>query len=284
MMKRFFALALAAALALAGLSPAAAQFADQATYAGAGAGTANAQTLTLPNATSLADLVGVIVKYVPNVGNTGDATLTVNSFGSPPHFMKPTGSGLVALASGDLVAGQPIWIMYDGTYFDVLSNLKSATVTSVAASVPAEMTVGGSPVTGAGTLALAWASASGAKFIATPSGGGSGAYAGRAIVNSDVPNGVKAYAIWSACGSSPCTLLASLGVSSMTRSATGVYAVNFSPSISGTVVCQATSGVYNVAIDAGVPSSSSVAVGMYAPGGGSPPTDAGGGSIVCWGL
>ena len=122
MMKRFFAIALAAALAVVTALPAAAQFADQATWAGTGAGSANAQTMTLPNATSLADLVGVIVKYVPNVGNTGDATLTVNSFvGSPPHFRKPTGSGLAALTGAELVAGQPVWIMYDGTYFDLLS-------------------------------------------------------------------------------------------------------------------------------------------------------------------
>jgi hypothetical protein len=234
MMKRFFALALAAALALAGLSPAAAQFADQATYAGAGAGTANAQTLTLPNATSLADLVGVIVKYVPNVGNTGDATLTVNSFaGSPPHFRKPTGTGLAALTGGELVAAQPVWIMYDGTYFDLMSGQKSATVTSVAASVPAEMTVGGSPVTGAGTLAIGWASASGAKFIGTPAGGGSGAYAGRAIVPADVTNGMKAWAYFTVSGGTV-TLVDSYNVTSVTRNANGDFTLNMTTATADT--------------------------------------------------
>jgi len=112
--------ALAAALVCWSI-PASAQFADQATYAGNGAGTANAQTISLPNATSYSDLVGVIVKYVPGATNTGDATLTVNSFVTSPHFRKPSGAGLVALAGGEIVTGQPVWIMYDGTYFDVLS-------------------------------------------------------------------------------------------------------------------------------------------------------------------
>ena len=112
---------LAASLVLAAIAPAAAQFADQATYAGAGAGTANAQTLTLANASSYADLVGVIVKYTPGATNTGAATLTVNGFGSSPSFRKPNGAGVTALTGGELVSGQPTMIMYDGTFFNVMA-------------------------------------------------------------------------------------------------------------------------------------------------------------------
>jgi len=107
-----------------------AQFADQASFAGTGAGTANVQTATLPNATSLADLLGVIVKYVPNVNNTGAATLTINSLAATA-FRKPTNAGIVELTGGELVAGQPVWLMYDGTYFNVLSAINDTlTVTS----------------------------------------------------------------------------------------------------------------------------------------------------------
>lgn len=63
----------------------------------------------------------------------------------------------------------------------------SGPVTSVAQSVPSEMTIAGSPITTFGTLAIAWNSASGNKVIASPAGGGAGAYAGRALVAADIP-------------------------------------------------------------------------------------------------
>src|SRR4051812_6015238 len=85
------------ALTFASLSPARAQFADQGTYAGTGAGSANAQTLTLANASSYNDLLGVIIKYIPGTSNTSAATLTINGFGSSPAFRKPTSAGPVAL-------------------------------------------------------------------------------------------------------------------------------------------------------------------------------------------
>jgi hypothetical protein len=69
----------------------------------------------------------------------------------------------------------------------------SGTVTSVGLTAPAELTVGGSPVTTAGNLSLTWASASGRKFIASPADGTTGAYAGRAITAADLPStGVSA--------------------------------------------------------------------------------------------
>lgn len=60
-------------------------------------------------------------------------------------------------------------------------------VTSVAMSVPSELSVSGSPITSSGTLAVTWGSASGRKFVASPSNGTSGAYAGRAITAADLP-------------------------------------------------------------------------------------------------
>ena len=117
---------IAASLLLSCLAPASAQFADQATFAGTGAGSINAQTVTLANVSQYSDLQGVIMKYIPGASggtvNTTDATLNVNTLGAI-HFRKPgpNGSGLITLTGSELVNGQGVWIMYDGTYFELLS-------------------------------------------------------------------------------------------------------------------------------------------------------------------
>lgn len=134
MMNRFL---LSVWLLFAAVAPSAAQFADQATFAGAGAGSANAQTITVANATSYANLRGVAVKYIPGATNTTAATLAVSGnsgvlSGGPISFRRPTSSGLAALAGGEIVTGQAVMIMYDGTYFVILSTPNTSL--SVAAS------------------------------------------------------------------------------------------------------------------------------------------------------
>lgn len=122
MIRRIAAAAFAAVVAVfLAAAPAIAQFADQATYGGTGAGTANAQTVNIPNATQNADLLGVLIKYIPNVTNTGDATLTVTGVGVAVHVRKPSAAGPTLLTGGELVATQPAWLMFDGTYFNLLS-------------------------------------------------------------------------------------------------------------------------------------------------------------------
>jgi hypothetical protein len=112
---------LAAALALfAATLSARAQFADQATFAGAGGGSANAQTITLANALSLAALTGVKIVYIPSASNTAAATMTVNGFATTA-MRKVTGAGLAALTGAEIISGQPYIVMYDGTFFDLLS-------------------------------------------------------------------------------------------------------------------------------------------------------------------
>jgi hypothetical protein len=113
--------ALGALLALAVLlAPALAQFADQATWLGNGAGSANAQTITVPNATNMADLLGVKLVYVPQATNSGPATINPNSLGAQ-SVRKLTNSGLQALTGFELVTNQPVMVMWDGTFFDILS-------------------------------------------------------------------------------------------------------------------------------------------------------------------
>lgn len=113
------------ALTFSSLIPAKAQFADQATYAGVGGGT-NAQTLTLANASSYADLLGVIVKYVPGGANNGAATIAVSGnsgvlSGGPIAFRRATDAGLAPLVGGEIVVGQPISFMYNGTYAVIMN-------------------------------------------------------------------------------------------------------------------------------------------------------------------
>jgi hypothetical protein len=104
--------------------PARAQFSQGNVITGA-AGTANAQTGTLANATSYASILNVLLIYVPAASNTGSATLALSGLGGalaggPITFEKPNGAGLTPLVGGELVTGQPEIIRYDGTYMDVL--------------------------------------------------------------------------------------------------------------------------------------------------------------------
>lgn len=111
----------ALSLLIAALAPAKAQFADQATFAGTGAGTANAQTITLPNVSAYADVRGVIIKFIPAATNTAAATLQITGVAGTPSLRKPNGSGLTALVGGEVVSGQPTYVMYDETFFDIVS-------------------------------------------------------------------------------------------------------------------------------------------------------------------
>lgn len=63
----------------------------------------------------------------------------------------------------------------------------TGTVTSVALSLPAELTVSGSPVTSSGTLSAAWASQTAAKVLAAPASA-TGAPAFRALESTDLPS------------------------------------------------------------------------------------------------
>lgn len=117
-------IALAFVVALA--APAAAQFADQATYAGASTGSANAYAITVPNVGAMADVVGVPIKFLPNFPNTGDATLAITGL-TPVHIYKPSSSGPVLLTGGELVSSpaQMACGIWDGTHFTLTCNINA---------------------------------------------------------------------------------------------------------------------------------------------------------------
>ena len=98
--------------------PALAQFAEQASWAGTGGGTGAAQTVTLNNVLTLADILGVNIKWIPSNGNAGATTLNVNGIGAQP-VQRVTPAGMAALGGGEIVAGHVAVAMWNGTAFDL---------------------------------------------------------------------------------------------------------------------------------------------------------------------
>ena len=111
--KGLWTLLVAAAFVAQTVAPSQAQFRQQAQW-GACGGTANAQTMALPNVGSLGDLVGVQIACIAGVANTGPATLSVGALGSVT-IKKAAPSGLAALAGGEI--NGPIIYLYDGSEF-----------------------------------------------------------------------------------------------------------------------------------------------------------------------
>lgn len=80
-------------------------------------GTANAIELGTIASTDLTYVTGLQLWFVPASTNTGAVTVAVNSLGAKDI----TKAGTVALAAGDLQAGEVACIVYDGTRFQLVS-------------------------------------------------------------------------------------------------------------------------------------------------------------------
>lgn len=115
-----------------------------------------------------------------------------------------SGAGIAGVLTAQEQTGAPtanppsgywdLWFESDGLHVmddagseTVLSGT-AGTVTSVGLSLPAELTVTGSPVTSSGTLTAAWANAAQNAVLAGPSSGGAGTPAFRALVADDIPS------------------------------------------------------------------------------------------------
>lgn len=116
---RKFAFALGVLLTLMGclapqvFPPAQAQsFAESLSYAGTAGGTANAVTLSIANVGSLSSLQGVPLKFIAANSNTAATTVQVNSLTATAVWR-----GAAPLVGGEIVAGAPYAVMYDGTRF-----------------------------------------------------------------------------------------------------------------------------------------------------------------------
>jgi microcystin-dependent protein len=124
--------ALVAALIVYGFVPpprqAAAQFADQGTWAGTAGGTANAVVLNLANVGSLNDIVGVQISFNPAANNTGPVTIAItNILGTTTAtaLQRPSSIGLAGLSLNELWAGETTSVKYNGSVFVLSSNVDS---------------------------------------------------------------------------------------------------------------------------------------------------------------
>lgn len=80
-------------------------------YGGASGGTANVVTLTASGYTHTS---GQLVFFVATNSNTTNTTLNINSYGAVP-VVKDSASGPTALTGGEIVAGNTVGVIYDGT-------------------------------------------------------------------------------------------------------------------------------------------------------------------------
>lgn len=130
---------------------------------------------------------GTVGAITPAAGSFTSITVSADSaFTSVGALQIPSG------ATTDRPTGAPgkirwsttlgIYEGYTGTGWISLSG----SVTSVALSLPAELTVSGSPITSSGTLSASWSSQTQAYVFAAPAGG-NGTPAFRALAATDIP-------------------------------------------------------------------------------------------------
>ena len=125
----------------------------------------------------------------PNKENVCDYDAPVTGASGYHYFCfspNAMGGGLISYGFHSPATALPLYFYVNGvlTQFPPAS---SGTVTSVGLSAPGQFSVSGSPVTGSGTLALAWASQSANTVLAGPTSGGVSLPTFRALVAADLP-------------------------------------------------------------------------------------------------
>lgn len=103
-----------------------AQFSDQRTWGGTSGGSANVQTVTIPNLT--AHLPGVPIRFVAGFSNTSATTFNPSGIGAVA-VNKPTPSGIGALTGGEIVAGRVVTVAYDGSVYQLIGVTMAAVPT-----------------------------------------------------------------------------------------------------------------------------------------------------------
>jgi microcystin-dependent protein len=99
---------------------ASAQYADQGTWGGTSAGSANAQTITIPNLSG--NKAGIVLRFIPGSTNTGPTQINVSGAGLV-NVMRPSSLGLVAFSGKEFLAGEPTSVMYTGSVYVLANNV-----------------------------------------------------------------------------------------------------------------------------------------------------------------
>jgi len=119
-LKQFAAAIVLSAIMVGGAS---AQFAAQETWQPTTTGTKNAVIISIPNVASLADLLGVPVRFIPAFNNDSAATAAVGGT-TATTILKATPTGLSPLVGQELIAGEMAVLIYDGAEY-VLNSIVS---------------------------------------------------------------------------------------------------------------------------------------------------------------
>lgn len=117
MMNRIIAALLFVILTAAGAQ---AQFVDQRTWGGTAAiagGDINQLVVTIPNYD--AHLPGVSIRFRSPGTNTGATTVAISGL-APVAVRKIQNNGLAALTGNEIVGGQVVTIVYDGTFYQII--------------------------------------------------------------------------------------------------------------------------------------------------------------------
>lgn len=165
-----------------------------------------ANTGTVPSwGSSSVALGGTAVLNVPYSSSTTDGILSrtdwtnFNNATSPPVTSVNSQLGAVVIGNADSIKKYPVdtsshrqgyVLTFDSTnhkWILAAGSGSSGTVTSVALTVPSFLTVGGSPITAAGTLAVSTINQSANTIFAGPATGSSAAPGFRSVVNADLP-------------------------------------------------------------------------------------------------
>lgn len=146
-------------------------------------GTVNVLAVSLTSAPTIVAGSLVVVK-VANT-NTGAATIAVNGAAA----VAITKEGSTALSGGEMHSGQIVFLIYDGTEYQLIGGIGSGngSVTSIGLAVPARQSVSGSPVTSSGTITITDNAQSANEVFAGPASGSAAAPGFRAIVSADLP-------------------------------------------------------------------------------------------------
>lgn len=101
----------------------------------------------------------------------------------------------------------------------------SGTVTSVGLQMPADFSVGSTPVTSSGTITVTWATQNANKILAGPTSGGAASPTWRSLVVSDIPSGILASTLSSGAATSGYVLTANGSGASSWQSVAGTGTV-----------------------------------------------------------